>query len=101
MTCGTYFGGKRSIPSFSQPELRLFRDEKIIYVLFHISKYILTKFNGTVKKTALYSVLGLREKRIYLTHGREKENNIKQCNCNCNCNDVSGNLVSSIYFRLL
>ena len=51
--------------------------------------------------TALYSVLGLREKRIYLTHGREKENNIKQCNCNCNCNNANGNLVSSIYFRLL
>ena len=30
-------------------------------------------FNGTVKKTALYSVLGLREKIIYLTHAREKE----------------------------
>ena len=30
-------------------------------------------FKGTVKKTALYSVLGLRDKRIDLPHGREKE----------------------------
>ena len=33
-------------------------------------------------------------------HDKEKEKKIKQCNCNCNCNNVSGNLVSSIYFRL-
>ena len=32
------FGEKRSTPSFPQPELRLFRNEKTTYVLFHISK---------------------------------------------------------------
>ena len=48
-------------------------------------------FNGTVKKAVLYSVLGLGERRIYLTYGREKETKKKQCNSNCNCNNVSAN----------
>ena len=33
----------------------------------------MTLFNGTARETALYSVLALREKIIYLTHAREKE----------------------------
>ena len=57
----------------------------------------MTVFNGTVKKAVLYSLITLIEKIIYLTHGWEKEKKIKQCNCN----NVSGNLVSSIYFRVI
>ena len=61
---------------YRTPELRLSRNKqkkKPTHVLCHISKLVMTLFNGTVRKTALYSVLALREKRIYLIHAREKE----------------------------
>ena len=40
----------------------------------------MTLFNGTVRETPLYSVLVLGEKRIYLTHAREKEKEKKSDN---------------------
>ena len=40
----------------------------------------MTLCNGTVKKAVLYSVLGLSERRIYLTYMIEKKERLKKNN---------------------
>ena len=92
MTYNTYFWRKAldsKFPTYLSLDCLETNKKKPTYVPCHISQYEMTLFNGTVRKTALYSVLGSRERRIYLRHARE------------NKRKLITSIWSSIYFRLL